>query len=121
MIVTKRDFLEVMSFSPPVCASLMQRISAQLNETEKKLPKIAYNSARKKVAEELIFLAEKYGVEKAENISFAVPRDDLSALSGISPESVSRNLGDFKEEKLIDIINGELVIVEFKKLTGIKS
>ncbi|MGZ3901361.1 MAG: Crp/Fnr family transcriptional regulator, partial [Bacteroidia bacterium] len=88
--------------------------------SEEKLPKMAYQSARKKVAEALIYVSKKY-CKNDQVLSFNISRDDLSAISGISPESVSRNLTDLKNEGLIGGQNGELVILDFKKLINLRN
>lgn len=120
-MMLKEDFIEMILGSPAFCSNFMHQISVQLSETERKLLQIAYNSARKKVAEALIYLANKYYAAEAGKISFSVSRDDLSAISGIAAESVSRNLSDFRSEKLIDIVNGNLIILDMRKLENLKN
>ncbi|MGZ3919807.1 MAG: response regulator [Bacteroidia bacterium] len=119
-MLSKNDFIEVLSSNKKVYACFMKKISVLLNESEEKLPKMAYQSARKKVAEALIYVSKKY-CKNDQVLSFNISRDDLSAISGISPESVSRNLTDLKNEGLIGVQNGELIILDFKKLINLRN
>lgn len=118
---SKNDFLEMIANNKVICLKIMQHLSFLLNESEEKLLKIAYNSARKKVADAMIFAAKRYCKDSFENSLFSVSRDDLSALSGISPESVSRNLTEFKNEGLIGVENGQLIIFSLQKLESLKN
>ena len=71
---------------------------------------MAYNSLRKKVADTLITLHKKYNTE------IDISRENLAAIAGTATESMIRTLGDFKSEKLIDIRDGSIVILNEKKL-----
>jgi CRP-like cAMP-binding protein len=43
-------------------------------------------------------------------------RDNLAALTGVAKESLIRTLGDFRDEKLITIKEGVIVVNDKKKL-----
>ena len=73
------------------------------------------------MAEAIIYLAKKYHENLDNNIMFSVCRDDLSAISGVSPESVSRNLTDLRTERLIELQNGKVRILDFRKLAELKN
>jgi CRP-like cAMP-binding protein len=65
-------------------------------------------------------MAEKEGQKKQDEICFPAIREDISGIAGISPESVSRNLSDFREEGLIETNGAEIRIMSKKKLKKIK-
>jgi CRP-like cAMP-binding protein len=118
---SRSDFFELILDNREACLKIMQDLSLLLNKSEEKLVRLAYNSARKKVAEAVLFIAKKYASNSTGNFSFPVSRNDLSAISGISPESVSRNLTDFRKEGLIEAENGHIVILNMSKLEGLKN
>lgn len=120
-LLDKNYFFELLLVNKNFYAHFLKHLVSSLNIAESKLPKIAYYSARKKVAEALLFIAEKYCNPGQEPFKFSVTRDDLSAVSGIAPESVSRNLTDFKNEQLIDMQDGKYVILNFKKLQSLRN
>ena len=64
----------------------------------------------KKVAEALVMLNKKY--KGPLNIS----RENLAAIAGTATESMIRTLSDFKNEKLIDIKEGSIILLNEKKL-----
>lgn len=119
--IPKNDFFQLLFSNNEISLKFIKLISNNLLEAESNLLKLAYNSARKRVAEALLFIYSKYFPEDRENEYFPVARENISALAGISPESVSRNLTDFKEDKLIEIDNGIIKILNFKKLRNLKN
>ena len=60
-------------------------------------------------------------MELSNDIVFSVCRDDISSISGVSPESVSRNLTDLRTERLIELQNGKIKILDLRKLTDLKN
>jgi CRP-like cAMP-binding protein/CheY-like chemotaxis protein len=119
--IPKQNFYHLLFSNSELSVKFIQYITTNLSESGEKLVKLAYNSARKRVAEALNFLAGKYHPTKEDNVCFPASRDDISAISGISPESVSRNLTDFRAEKLIEIQNGIIKITNMKKLENLKN
>ena len=79
---------------------------------------LAYNSLRKRVADALIMLRHKFG-EGQTPFSIHISREDLANIAGTATESLIRTLSDFKAEKLIDIKDGNIVLLNEKKLEGL--
>jgi CRP-like cAMP-binding protein len=96
-------------------------LSNNVIEREERLLKLAYNSVRKRVAEALITLHNKYHKEGDKEFTMAVSRDDLSGIVGASKETVIRMLTDFKEEKLIQIAGSKITILNYNKLANMKN
>ena len=76
---------------------------------------MAYNSLRKKVADTLIVLQKKYSK------SIDISPKNLPAIAGTATESVIRTLGDFKNEKLIEINDRSITILNEKKLESLRN
>jgi CRP-like cAMP-binding protein/CheY-like chemotaxis protein len=120
-LIPKQDFYQLLYSNNEVAMKFVKMLSNNFSEAEEKLLKLAYDSARKRVAEALIFVSKKYSKEGQNGLSFAFNRENISALSGISPESVSRNMTDFKDEGLIETLNGNINILNLKKLETLKN
>lgn len=120
-LIPKEDFFQLIYSNHDVAMKFVKLLSRSFSEAEEKLIHLAYNSARKRVAEAIIYVSKKYEKEKENELSFTLLRENISSLSGISPESVSRNLSDFREEGLIETHNGILKIINFKKLQNLKN
>ena len=109
-IIPKEDFEELMNANLHVAKKFITMLAKNVGEKEEQLLKMAYNSLRKKVADTLITLHKKYNTE------IDISRENLAAIAGTATESMIRTLGDFKSEKLIDIKDGSIVILNEKKL-----
>ncbi len=120
-LVPQEDFFQLLYSNNEVSLKFIKFITNDLVQAEEKLIKLAYDSARKRVAEALIFIFKKYQIEENGESTFPAHRENISAIAGISPESVSRNLTDFKEEGLIETNNGIIKILNLKKLTELKN
>jgi CRP-like cAMP-binding protein len=120
-VIPREEFFQLLYSNSEVAMSFIKLISRNFSDAGEKLLKLAYDSARKRVAEAIIFVSKKYQVEGKDELCFSLLRENISALSGISPESVSRNLTDFKEEKLIETSNGSIKILNLRKLETLKN
>lgn len=114
-IIPKNDFLTLLYSSKDVARRFITLLSNNLDETEKRLLDVAYQSVRQRVAGALLQIREKYSVPGREEV-IAFARKDISGLIGTATESLNRTLADFKEEGLIEIMDDGLRILDQKKL-----
>ncbi len=115
-IIPKEDFDELLNKNPQVAKKLIQLLAKNISEKEDQLLGLAYNSLRKKVAEALLLLQKKYGEKRNENFAITISRESLATIAGTATESLIRTLSDFRAEKLIEIKDGNIVILNEKKL-----
>jgi DNA-binding response OmpR family regulator len=119
-LIPKNEFYQLLNSNNEVSLKFAKFIANNLHEAEERLIKLAYDSGRKKTAEALLFVHKKYLPDSNEDF-FNIQRENLSAIAGISPESISRNLTDFREEGLIEGGSGNIKVVNLKKLETIKN
>lgn len=119
--ISKQDFHQLLMSSAELPTKFIKFITSDLSESNNKLINLAYNSARKRVADAILYLGNKYHVELKDGDKFTISRDDISSISAVSPESVSRNFTDLRTEKLIEFENGQLKILNLKKLNSLKN
>lgn len=119
-IIPKLDFFSLLYSNRDVAAKFIKMLSNNLHETEERLMNLAYNSVRKRVADALVTLQNRY-LNNGEKSAFSVSREDLASIVGTATESVIRTLSDFKEEKLIDIKEKQIYILNLEKLTRLKN
>lgn len=114
-IIPREDFEQLMSSNREIARKFIKLLAKNITEMEEHLIKIAYNSLRKKVADALITLHAKY------KTSINISRDNLAMVAGTATESMIRTLADFKIEKLIDIQDGTIIILDEKKLRNLSN
>ena len=119
-IIPRQDFFALLYSNRDVAAKFIRMLSNNLHTTEERLMNLAYNSVRKRVADALIILQTRYQKD-GNNIPFSVSREDLASIVGTATESVIRTLSDFKEEKLIDIKDKQIYILNSERLHRLKN
>lgn len=120
-IIPKQDFFSLLYSNRDVAAKFIKLLSNNLQEMEEKLINLAYNSVRKRVADALISLQNQFVHTGDKSPVFSVSREDLASMVGTATESVIRTLSDFKEEKLIDIRDKNIYILNPEKLVRMKN
>jgi DNA-binding response OmpR family regulator len=116
-VMGKDEFKKILEDNKNVSQQFIKLLAHSVTEREKQLIGIAYNSLRKRVAETLVLIEGKYNTNKIENFSIHISREDLAHIAGTANESIIRTLSDFKSEKLIDIKERSIVILDLKKLS----
>lgn len=119
-LISKLDYFDILYSNSDIAVSFMKTLTENLNLANEKLLGMAYDSARKKVAQALLFINKKYHLSGSPEISFPIQREVISSIAGLSPESVSRNLTDFNQEGLIKTDGRTIKIVDIKKLEALK-
>jgi DNA-binding response OmpR family regulator len=119
MLIPKDDFIALIFSDAQVAKQFIKMITHNVLEKEESLLNLAYNSLRKKVAYQLMQLFEKFQKENTGAKEINLSRETLAQTAGIATESLIRTLSDFKNEKLIDIRGGTVIILDENKLRSL--
>lgn len=119
MLIPAPDFLELITRDIRVAQQFIRVISRNVMEKEEDLLNLAYNSLRKKVAYGLVQLSGTFRESAGEPAILTLSRKDMAQAIGIATESFIRTVADFKEEKLIDIRDGKIIILNENKLKNL--
>lgn len=117
--IPKSDFLCLINKNRDVAGQFIKLLSNQIEEQEKQLLSLAYDTVRKRTAEALLQLV-KQSSDKKQLHSIRVTREDLASLAGTASETVIRCLGEFKEDKLIEVNGREIIIINPQGLKKIQ-
>jgi len=115
-VIPKEDFDELLNNNAEVARKFIRLLAKNVTEKENQLLGLAYNSLRKKVAESLLLLQRKYNQQHEDKFVIDISRESLATIAGTATESLIRTLGDFRNEKLIDLREGHIVFLNLKKL-----
>lgn len=113
--IPKDDFLALVSRHREVAARFIKLLSNQIEEQEKQLLHLAYDTVRKKTAEALLRLYRQSGGSGGA-LALKVTRDDLANLAGIATETVIRCLSEFKDDEFIEINGREITVLDAQAL-----
>lgn len=115
-LIPRDDFEQLINNNNEVSRKFIKMLAHNVVEREEQLLSLAYNSLRKRVADALITLQLKYQKGNEEHFSIHISREDLANIAGTATESLIRTLSDFRGEKLIDIKDGNIILLNEKKL-----
>ncbi len=119
--LAKEDFFDLVYKNADVSRKFIKMLSDNLREKEEQLVKLAYNSVRKKVADALVTLYNRFKKENEQQFTIHISREDLANIAGTATESTIRTLSDLKDEKLVDIHAGKITILNYEKLMKMKN
>ena len=111
IVLPAADFQSLLNSNREVSAKFVKMLAGNVVLQEEQLLQLAYSSVRKRVANTLVLLHERYG-----NTPISMLREDIAALTGTAKETVIRTLTDFRTDKLIDVEDGRIKILKVEKL-----
>ena len=118
-VIPRKEFETLLTTNQEIALKVIKLLANNIAEKEHQLVALAYHSLRKRVADTLLTLKKKYAKEGDELFSMSISREDLANIAGTATESLIRTLSDFKNEKLIEIKDGKITILEEKKLLNL--
>lgn len=116
LVIPRSDFNDLIKNNPEVMKFFVSLLTKSVTEKKNQMIGLAYNSLRKKVADSLLMICKKYKMDDENLNVIEISRDNLAAIAGTATESLIRTLTDFKSEKLIDIENNNIKILNKSKL-----
>jgi CRP/FNR family cyclic AMP-dependent transcriptional regulator len=118
-VIPREDFDDLINKNPEIVKKFIQLLAKNISEKEQHLLGLAYNSLRKKVADALLKLQQKYQKSEEEKFVIDISRESLATIAGTATESLIRTLSDFRSEKMVDIMNGSITIINQQKLQNL--
>jgi len=117
--IPKDDFFKLIYSNKQVAKKFIEMLSKKVVQKEENLLKLAYNSVRQRTAETLISVNKKYNPDGLDDYEIKISREDLGNIIGTATESVIRAISEFKEEEVLDINSGNIIIKSISKLEQI--
>jgi len=115
-LIPREDFLKLLFTSKEVSTKFIRMLAGSVHEKQEELLNLAYDTVRKRVADSLLKLEDKYKKENEDNFSIAISRNDLAAIVGTATESVIRTLSEFKSDGFISIKGSTITILQPEEL-----
>ncbi len=112
--ISVKDFLHLIVTDQQFGLSMLKFMSLYINVLENEVIDQAYSSVRRKVANALVYCFQANNG----NADIHILREELASIAGSAKETVIRTLSDFKQEKLIDINDQSIVILNLNALVG---
>jgi CRP/FNR family transcriptional regulator len=95
---------------------MMQLLSTDLKDAERRLTYWTQRPVRERLAETLLLLQKSYGKNDAGHLNITLRREDLANLLGTATETLIRALNELKREQLIHIERKNIAVLDEKRL-----
>ena len=115
------DFMHLITASPQIAEQFIKLLVGNVQQEHDRLLALAYSSVRKRTAEALLTLKERYHTDTERPFGISISRDDLAKLVGTATESLIRTISDFKEEGLIQVNASNITILNVRKLEQMRN
>jgi CRP/FNR family transcriptional regulator, polysaccharide utilization system transcription regulator len=119
-LISKEDFYNVILANREVASSFMKLLANNILDKERELIELAYDTVRKRVANSLVRLYDKYNESDDHRFTMSISRDELASLVGTATESVIRILSEFKTDGWIHVRGSMIEILQIDKLRNFK-
>lgn len=111
--------LNLLNTNAVVAKELLIVSCKELGEANSFITDIAQKSVRERLAEVLILLKNKFGLEEDNTLKINLTREELANIIGTATESVIRLLSEFKQDNLIDLNGRKIKYLNIPELTRI--
>ncbi|WP_264669633.1 Crp/Fnr family transcriptional regulator [Arthrobacter sp. VKM Ac-2550] len=97
-------FKDVMERHPRLALTVLDEVLHRFEQAQQTIRSLSANNVRQRVAVALLALADKLGAPQGETLALELPltRADLAALTGTTPETVSRVMSRLRDEGIIE-------------------
>jgi len=116
LLIPKDDFYHLMNSNTEVIGSFIKLLADNIHQKEEQLIELAYSSVRKRVANALVQVYEKYNTENREEFTISLGREDLASIVGTATETVIRALSEFKQDKFIESKGRDIHVLDIQAL-----
>lgn len=121
VIFPKEDFFKLIYQSPAVAKQFVKLLSGKIALEQERLLSLAYSSVRKRTADALLILMQRYHDGSGKEFSMAISREDLANMVGTATESLIRTLSDFREEGLVEIHGSTITLKNTDRLKKMRN
>jgi CRP-like cAMP-binding protein len=114
-------FLASLKVNHDFIYELMMFYARELQESEKNMRNLAHMPVKGRIAQALLTLKNKFGVNEQGFIDLVLTRQDLASFAGTTYETVFRILNELIEENTIVASGKDISIVNSEKLLALTS
>lgn len=116
LLIAKETFLTLIYDNRDVSYAFMRMLAENVAEKHDRLMHLAYDTIRKRVADALLHLHERYSHDSSMSIS----RENLANIVGTSKECVIRVLSEFKDDQILETQQSIIILKDTKRLEKIR-
>ncbi len=119
--VTPDELSEFVTRYPRVGINIIGHLAGRLDDAERELAVMAYQSVRQRLAAKLIELAERFGTDTPEGtlVEARLTQQQLAEMIGSTRETLAHTLSEFRKRRLIDTAHRRFLIRDRRALAAV--
>lgn len=104
LAITADAFQKLLEQHPEITLAVLNSVAHSLDDARETIRQLMTSTAEARIATVLLKLAERLGEQTEDGvlIQSPLPQQDIAAMVGATPETVSRTMAQFKRRGLID-------------------
>lgn len=115
--IPKDIFISLVEKNSKLALQIIHLFSKELKKIETNLTKITQRPVKERIAQSLLLLKNKYGVEADEaTINITIKREEIANMAGTTRETATRVLYHLQENNVIELLGKKIKIINFKIL-----
>lgn len=117
--IDKKTFFNILSENQNLAHQMMRKLARELRLAEELATSIAQKSVRERMAELLLMMKKAYGkpTKNGTVIDLQLSREEMAEMIGVTQETAIRLLSEFKKDKMIEVKEREITIINPEALT----
>ena len=119
-LIPREEFETLLLSDKDVSINFIKLLAGNVINREQSLVNLAYNTVRKRVADALCKLYDKYKKDTSDSLEITVSRNELASIVGTATESVIRILSEFKADGYIATKGSLITIYKVDELRNYK-
>lgn len=118
--IPRSEFTSLISSQAGLSMRMMGLLSDELKATEHRMVDLAQKSSRQRLAEALLLLKTKFGLEAdGQTLAVKLSREEIAGVVGAAVENVIRLLSEFRREGLIELDRRNIRLLEESRLLDV--
>ena len=103
LVINGTDFEQILHFHPDIAIALIGINAHRLKKARDTIRHLASSPVEKRIAATLLSLAQKFGIEKDDELLVQLPlsRKNLADITGTTTETASRVMSQFQDDRII--------------------
>jgi CRP-like cAMP-binding protein len=119
--ISGEDFRKLLEAYPQMAITVLDITTARLRDAQETIQQLSASSAEQRIASALLKLGEKLGEPREMGLLIQIPltREDLAAMTGTTPETVSRIMAQLQKAGLVETGRQWVAIANQEKLAEV--
>ncbi|HPF95777.1 MAG: Crp/Fnr family transcriptional regulator [Flavobacteriaceae bacterium] len=118
--IPKDEIITDLQKSRDFSLDMLQHMAADLRESDNVIVNMAQKSVKQRMAEALLNLQERFGVDNEGMLNLLLSREDYANIVGTATESAIRILSEFKREGYIDTVGKHIKLTNIDALKRVE-